>query len=136
KHEDQFEGGRYHNLVDFSSLPVRRKELEYQSLPQLKPLNLDYCGDIFRQIEERDVLLHFPYESYNPVLAFFNQAAIDPDVQSISVTLYRVASQSHIVNALISAARNGKQVRVFVELKARFDEANNIKWSREMVKAG
>ncbi len=136
KHEDQFEGGRYHNLADFSSLPVRRKELEYQSLPQLKPLNLDYCGDIFRQIEERDVLLHFPYESYNPVLAFFNQAAIDPDVQSISVTLYRVASQSHIVNALISAARNGKQVRVFVELKARFDEANNIKWSREMVKAG
>ncbi|MGZ8525841.1 MAG: phospholipase D-like domain-containing protein, partial [Chitinophagaceae bacterium] len=92
--------------------------------------------DIFRQIEERDLLLHFPYESYNPVLSFFNQAAIDPDVQSISVTLYRVASESHIVNALISAAKNRKEVRVFVELKARFDEANNIKWSKEMVTAG
>ena len=70
------------------------------------------------------------------MLAFFNQAAIDPDVVFIAVTLYRVAAESHIVNALISAAKNKKQVQVFVELKARFDEANNIKWSKEMVKAG
>jgi len=69
-------------------------------------------------------------------LAFFNQAAIDPDVVFIAVTLYRVASESHIVNALISAAKNKKRVQVFVELKARFDEANNIKWSKEMIKAG
>jgi polyphosphate kinase len=81
-------------------------------------------------------LLHFPYESYNPVLAFFNQAAIDPEVESIAITLYRVAAESHIVNALISAAKNKKQVQVFVELKARFDEANNIKWGKEMEKAG
>ena len=136
KQEDLYEGGRYHNLSDLSSLPVSRKDLEYPSLQQLKPIGLEYCGDIFRQIEEKDLLLHFPYESYNPVLTFFNQAAIDPDVQSISVTLYRVAAESHIVNALISAAKNKKQVQVFVELKARFDEANNIKWSKEMVKAG
>ncbi|MGZ5219707.1 MAG: polyphosphate kinase 1 [Chitinophagaceae bacterium] len=136
KQEELYEGGRYHNLSDLSSFPVSRKNLEYPSLQQLKPVGLEYCGDIFRQIEERDLLLHFPYESYNPVLSFFNQAAIDPDVQSISVTLYRVASESHIVNALISAAKNRKQVRVFVELKARFDEANNIKWSKEMVMAG
>ncbi len=136
KQEELYEGGRYHNLSDLSSFPVSRKDLEYPSLQQLKPVGLEYCGDIFRQIEEKDLLLHFPYESYNPVLAFFNQAAIDPDVQSISVTLYRVASESHIVNALISAAKNKKQVQVFVELKARFDEANNIKWSKEMVKAG
>jgi len=136
KHDELYEGGRYHNLSDLSSFPVSRKDLEYPSLQQLKPIGLEYCGDIFRQIEEKDLLLHFPYESYNPVLAFFNQAAIDPDVQSISVTLYRVASESHIVNALISAAKNKKRVQVFVELKARFDEANNIKWSREMVKAG
>ncbi|HKZ68127.1 MAG TPA: polyphosphate kinase 1 [Chitinophagaceae bacterium] len=136
KHDELYEGGRYHNLSDLSAFPVSRKELEYPPLQQLKPIGLEYCGDIFRQIEEKDLLLHFPYESYNPVLAFFNQAAIDPDVQSISVTLYRVASESHIVNALISAAKNKKQVQVFVELKARFDEANNIKWSREMVKAG
>lgn len=136
KYDELYEGGRYHNMSDFSSLPVRRRELEYPRMPQLKPLNMEYCGDIFRQIEQGDLLLHFPYESYNPVLAFFNQAAIDPDVESISVTLYRVAAESHIVNALISAARNKKQVRVFVELKARFDEANNIRWSRELVKAG
>ncbi|MGZ8508983.1 MAG: polyphosphate kinase 1 [Chitinophagaceae bacterium] len=136
KQEELYEGGRYHNLSDLSSFPVSRKNLEYPSLQQLKPVGLEYCGDIFRQIEERDLLLHFPYESYNPVLSFFNQAAIDPDVQSISVTLYRVASESHIVNALISAAKNRKEVRVFVELKARFDEANNIKWSKEMVMAG
>lgn len=136
KQEDLYEGGRYHNLSDLSSFPVSRKDLEYPSLQQMKPVGLEYCGDIFRQIEEKDILLHFPYESYNPVLAFFNQAAIDPDVQAISVTLYRVASESHIVNALISAAKNKKQVQVFVELKARFDEANNIKWSKEMIKAG
>lgn len=134
--EELYEGGRYHNLSDLAALPVSRKDLEYPALKQLKPIGLEYCGDIFRQIEEKDLLLHFPYESYSPVLAFFNQAAIDPDVQSISVTLYRVASQSHIVNALISAAKNKKQVQVFVELKARFDEANNIKWGKEMTKAG
>jgi polyphosphate kinase len=136
KQEDLFEGGRYHNLKDLVALPLRRKDLEYPPLKELKPIGLEYWGDIFRQIADRDLLLHFPYESYSPVLAFFNQAAIDPDVESISVTLYRVASESHIVNALISAAKNKKQVRVFVELKARFDEANNIKWSKEMVKAG
>ncbi len=136
KQEELYEGGRYHNLSDLSSLPVSRKDLEYPPVPQLKPVGLEYCGDIFRQIEEKDFLLHFPYQSYSPVLAFFNQAAIDPEVQSISVTLYRVAAESHIVNALISAAKNKKIVTVFVELKARFDEANNIKWSKEMGKAG
>ncbi len=134
--EQLYEGGRYHNLSDFSKLPIHRADLEYPPMEQLKPTRLAWCGDIFREVEKRDLLLHFPYESYNPVLAFFNQAAIDPDVESISVTLYRVAPESHIVNALISAAKNKKQVQVFVELKARFDEANNIKWSKEMVKAG
>lgn len=136
KQEELYEGGRYHNLSNLSSLPVFKKELEYPPMRQLKSIQFEDCGDIFHKIEEKDILLHFPYESYNPVLAFFNQAAIDPYVKSIAVTLYRVAAESHIVNALISAAKNKKQVRVFVELKARFDEANNIKWSREMEKAG
>ena len=136
KPEELYEGGRYHNLSDLASLPVSRKDLEYPPMEQLKPVGLEYYGDIFRRIEERDLLLHFPYESYNPVLVFFNQAAIDPDVVYIAVTLYRVAAESHIVNALISAAKNKKRVQVFVELKARFDEANNIKWSKEMIKAG
>ncbi len=80
--------------------------------------------------------MHIPYNSYNPVLTFFNQAAIDPSVTAIYITLYRVAKESHIVNALISAAKNGKHVTVFVEIKARFDEENNIKWSRLMKNAG
>ena len=81
-------------------------------------------------------MLHLPYHSYNYILRFFNEAAIDPNVKEIYVTLYRVAADSHIVNALISAARNGKKVTVFVELKARFDEANNLRWSKKMKAAG
>lgn len=134
--EEMFAGGRYHNLRDFASLPVQDKSLSY---PVKKPLTstiLDDCGNIFKAVEEKDILLHLPYDSYNPILSFFNQAAIDPDVAEIYITLYRVAADSHIVNALISAAKNGKKVVAFVELKARFDEENNIKWSRKMKDAG
>lgn len=136
KHEELFEGGRYHNLSDFSKLPTFDKKLFY---PQLKPLSYPgemKCGDIFDVLNQRDILLHLPYDSYNTVLSFFNQAAVDSSVTDIYITIYRVASESHIVNALISAAKNGKNVTVFVELKARFDEANNIKWSRVMKEAG
>lgn len=93
-------------------------------------------GDIFNVLDKQDVLLHIPYNSYNPVLSFFNQAAVDTEVTDIYITLYRVAAESHIVNALISAAKNGKNVTAFIELKARFDEANNIKWSKVMKQAG
>ena len=134
--DEMFEGGRYHILKDFASLPLGGKGLEYESRRPLSALGLQQCSNIFGIIESRDVLLHFPYNSYNPILAFFNQAAIDPFVTKIYITLYRVASDSLIVNALISAARNGKVVTVFVELKARFDESNNIHWSRRMEEAG
>src|SRR5690606_22772650 len=80
--------------------------------------------------------LHLPYQSYNYILRFFNEAAIDPSVMAITVTLYRVATDSYIANALISAAKNGKDVTVFVELKARFDEANNLNWAKRMKAAG
>ena len=136
KHEELFEGGRYHNLSDFAKLPTFGKDLFY---PQLKPLSYPgemKCGDIFEVLNQKDILLHLPYDSYNTVLSFFNQAAVDSSVTDIYITIYRVASESHIVNALISAAKNGKNVTVFVELKARFDEANNIKWSRIMKEAG
>ncbi len=135
KYEDMFTGGRYHHLSDLSSFPVFDKDLHF---PKFKPLQVGHLasGDIFKELENRDVLLHLPYMSYNPVLSFFNQAAIDADVTDIYITLYRVASESHIVNALISAAKNGKSVVAFVELKARFDEANNIRWSRVMKDAG
>jgi polyphosphate kinase len=93
-------------------------------------------GDIFNILINQDILLHIPYQSYNPVLSFFNQAAIDAEVTDIFITLYRVAEESHIINALISAAKNGKNVIAFIEIKARFDEANNIKWSKIMKDAG
>jgi polyphosphate kinase len=135
KYEDMFAGGRYHNLSDLSSFPVFDKDLLY---PKFKPIASRPMkgGDIFRVLEKKDVLLHLPYESYNPVLSFFNQSAVDAEVTDIYITLYRVASESHIINALISAAKNGKNVVAFIELKARFDEANNIKWSRVMKDAG
>lgn len=133
---DMFEGGRYHNLSDLMSLPRLDKELESSTpKPLLYPQSI-IEWDIFKIISEKDHLLHLPYHSYAPVLTIFNQAAIDEDVTDIYITLYRVAKESHIVNALISAAKNGKNVTAFVELKARFDEANNIKWSRIMKKAG
>jgi polyphosphate kinase len=102
----------------------------------LSSLNVMDSGDIFNVLNKQDVLLNIPYQSYNPVLSFFNQAAVDTEVTDIFITLYRVAAESHIVNALISAAKNGKNVIAFIELKARFDEANNIKWSRVMKDAG
>ncbi len=134
--EEMFAGGRYHHLSDLASFPSFNKDLKY---PRRKPIPIAdglNCGDIFDMLDQQDVLLHFPYHSYNPVLSFFNQAAIDADVTDIYITLYRVAADSHIVNALIGAAKNGKRVTVFIELKARFDEANNIRWSRQMKEAG
>ena len=136
KYEDMFSGGRYHHLSDLSSFPNFNKDLTYKKQKPLSSLNVMDSGDIFNVLNKQDVLLHIPYQSYNPVLSFFNQAAVDAEVTDIFITLYRVAAESHIVNALISAAKNGKNVIAFIELKARFDEANNIKWSRVMKDAG
>lgn len=135
-HEEMFSGRKYHNLRDLGELPVKRPELTYKELKPLSSPELFDCSDIFKIIDERDVLLHFPYDSYNPILSFFNQAAIDPYVEEIYITIYRVASDSLIMNALISAAKNGKKVTVFIELKARFDEANNIHWGKKMEEEG
>ena len=131
-----FRGGRYHNLKDLSAFPALTNcHIMKKGNPFLYP-NVMNSGDIFNILLNEDVLLHIPYQSYNPVLSFFNQAAVDVDVSDIFITLYRVAEESHIINALISAAKNGKNVIAFIELKARFDEANNIKWSRIMKDAG
>ena len=133
---NMYEGGRYHNMSDLFEFPCPDTSLLY---PRQEPIlypSSTVRGEIFEAIDEKEILLHLPYNSYVPVLAFFNQAAIDADVQEIYITLYRMAVESHIVNALISAAKNGKKVIAFIELKARFDEANNIKWSRIMKQAG
>jgi polyphosphate kinase len=128
-------GGTYHNLKDLSSLPLKDAKFNYESWPQLL-LKLENDKSLFEQIRSRDLLLHPPYHKYDTVLRFFNEASIDPSVEKIYVTLYRIASDSRIGEALVSAARNGKKVTVFVELKARFDEANNIRWSKRMKTAG
>lgn len=133
---DVFEGGRYHNLSDLSSFPVFDRSLLYAKQSPIAYPPISSREDLFSVIQEKDILLHLPYHAYSPVLSFFNQAAINPDVTEIYITLYRVARESHIVNALISAAKNGKKVTAFIELKARFDEENNIKWSRVMKQAG
>ena len=137
RNEEMVEGGRYHNLKDLGSLPNPAKgKLTHTNWPSISHPGFDIHRSIFQSIAEQEKLLHLPYHSYNYILRFFNEAAIDPNVKEIYVTLYRVAADSHIVNALISAARNGKKVTVFVELKARFDEANNLKWSKKMKAAG
>lgn len=129
------EGGQYHNLKDFMGFPVNSPKLSNQNWPKL--CNTDLIdGSLTEAIYKNDIMVHTPYQSYDSVLRFFNEAAIDAEVREIYVTLYRVASDSKIVNALISAAKNGKKVTVLVELKARFDEANNIKWAKKMKEVG
>ncbi len=134
--EDMFAGGRYHNMSDLIKFPTFDKKLIYKKIKPLSSSHVLNSGDIFNILISEDILLHIPYQSYNPVLSFFNQAAVDVDVTDIFITLYRVAEESHIINALISAAKNGKNVIAFIEIKARFDEANNIKWSKIMKDAG
>jgi len=144
--EEMVEGGRYHNLKDLGSLPnprlndtvgqAQRGKMVYASWSSVSHPGFDNHRSIFQSIAENEKMLHLPYHTYNYILRFFNEAAIDPNVKEIYMALYRVAANSHIVNALISAAKNGKKVTVFVELKARFDEANNLKWSKKMKAAG
>lgn len=126
-------GGHYHHLRDFFSFPIQDPDLKY---PILRSSELRLPHTLLEEIAARDILLHTPYDSYNTVLRFFNEAVIHPHVREIYTTMYRVASDSRIIHALINAARNGKKVSVFVELKARFDEANNIKWAKKMEAVG
>jgi len=128
-------GGRYHNMRDLSGFPIKDRSLSYTPWPALRQKETGHPS-LLKAVMEKDLLLHTPYESYDPVLRFFNEAAIDPAVEEIYLTMYRVAKDSRIVHALISACRNGKKVTVFVELKARFDEANNLHWAGKMKDAG
>jgi len=129
------EGGRYHNLRDLASFPVKRPGLSYAKWPVIHSPVIT-GRSLFNAIAAKDIMLHTPYESYGLVLRFFNEAAIDKNVTEIYTTMYRIAGDSKIGNALISAAKNGKKVAVFVELKARFDEENNLNWAKRMKAAG
>jgi len=129
-------GGRYHNLKDLMDFPVQKKSWIYPEHPPVTNTCNSSELSLLDRIQQQDIILHPPYQSYHTVLRFFNEAATDARVAEIYVTLYRVAKDSRIVHALMSAAANGKKVFVFVELKARFDEANNIKWAKKMKEAG
>lgn len=128
-------GGSYHNLRDLSKLPVNVPSLKNGSWPAIQ-VAIPESSSLFDTIAQQDLLIHTPYQSYDIVLRFFNEASIDPAVTEIYTTMYRVASESKIVSALISAAKNGKKVIALVELKARFDEANNVKWAKRLKAAG
>jgi len=131
----------FHTFLNLASLwqIVSNKQFAHLLLPPFKPKllpPLDSSEDIFATLEKQDVLMYHPYESFEPVVKFIQVAAKDPDVVSIKMTLYRSGTNSPIVKALMDASESGKQVTVMVELKARFDEENNLIWAKALEKSG
>jgi polyphosphate kinase len=130
-------GGRYHNLNDLRSFPKADVDgHRYAPDPPLPHPDLDDAASTLAAVERRDQLLHFPYQSYEHVVRFLTEAAEDPDVEEIWLTVYRVSRDSKVLQALLDARRRGKDVRVFVEVKARFDEASNVAWADRLQEAG
>lgn len=134
---DMLPEGRYHNNFDFFKFPdFGMHHLKNKAQPPLPHPVLDHSEDPFAVIRKKDQLLHVPYQSYQSVVNFFEKAAKDPKVTHIKVIQYRVAKRSKILETLMEAVRSGKQVSVFVEIKARFDEAANLEWGEKLEKAG
>ncbi len=130
-------GGRYHNFKDLMAFPkIGSKKLRFPPSPPLIHKDLPQNKSIFSVLKEKDIMLHYPYQSFQYIIDFLREASIDPKVKSIKMTLYRAAKDSNVINALINAARNGKSVTVFLELQARFDEQANIYWSGKLQEEG
>lgn len=126
-------GGRYHKRRDYMNFPdMGRKDLMYSPKAPLPIKGLSLEDNILDKVSKRDYLLNTPYQSFSYVIKFLREAALDPEVTSIKITLYRLARQSQVVSSLINAAKNGKKVTVQIELQARFDEANNIRHAEQM----
>ncbi|SFM61036.1 polyphosphate kinase [Methanolobus profundi] len=137
KFENLVPGGKYHNAKDFMGFPdVGPDSFYYEKKNPLPHKDLVTHKSIFAAIRENDILLHYPYQSFDYFIDLLREAAIDPNVSSIKVTLYRVARNSNVINALINAITNGKSVTVVIELQARFDEESNIYWTQKLEDAG
>ncbi len=134
--DDGVAGSRYHNFSDFFTFPnPKEPELTYEPLPPIAAKECD-AASMIEKMRTQDVLVHYPYHSYDCVIRFLQEAADDPQVTSIKITLYRIAKNSLVAQQLIRAAQQGRRVIAFVEVKARFDEESNIRWAEEMEKAG
>ena len=135
--ENAVPGGRYHNHKDFMDFPEIGKPHHYYSkLPPMRHKDFPLHSSILRVIRRKDVMLHYPYQKFGHFIDFLREAAIDPEVEEIGITIYRIANDSKVVNALLNAIRNGKKVTVIIELQARFDEENNIFWSGKLQEEG
>ena len=130
-------GGRYHNFKDFIGFPnVGREYLENKPLPPMKCADFDHFDNAFDAIKEKDILLYYPYHTFDHISELVRQASFDPKVLSIKINIYRVAKNSKLMNSIIDAVHNGKNVTVVVELQARFDEEANIEWAKVLTEAG
>ncbi|NOH79067.1 polyphosphate kinase 1 [Vibrio sp. RE86] len=130
-------GGRYHNFKDFIDFPnVGREYLEHKSLPPMRCGDFDGFDNSFDAIKNQDILLYYPYHTFDHISELVRQASFDPKVLSIKINIYRVAKNSRLMNSLIDAVHNGKKVTVVVELQARFDEEANIEWAKVLTEAG
>jgi polyphosphate kinase len=122
-------GGKYHNFKDFFKFPnPTKKNFSFEALPPLEHPVINNFDSMFEAIDTKDQLMHFPYQSFEPVIKLMEEAAEDPSVKVIKMTMYRLADESRLNTAIATAAKNGKKVVVFIEVKARFDEHNNLKW--------
>lgn len=136
-HENMIPGSRYHNFKDFISFPdLGHRELVWPVAEPIPHPRLSRGVDMFRVIRRKDVMLHYPYQSFHHIIDLLREASIDPRVTSIQITIYRVSRDSNVCNALINAVKNGKKVTVVMELQARFDEENNIYWSNRLQEEG
>ncbi|HBC3501059.1 MULTISPECIES: polyphosphate kinase 1 [Vibrio] len=130
-------GGRYHNFKDFIAFPnVGREYLENKPMPPMKCADFQGYANSFEAIKAKDILLYYPYHTFDHIGELVRQASFDPKVLSIKINIYRVAKDSRLMNSLIDAVHNGKNVTVVVELQARFDEEANIEWSKVLTEAG
>ncbi len=136
KKDNLIPGGRIHNFKDFMNFPSQVfTDLKQRAKPFVHPLLKQPCR-IMEVIDKRDVMLHMPYHSFDSIIDLLREAAIDPFVQSIKITAYRLAKDSKVINALLNAVRNGKSVTVMIELRARFDEEANLQWKKRLEEEG